>query len=101
MESKSKIKVFSQQVLCFLNASYKMLWTRKENKQNLSAHLTDLETEIEGLKTPDGKMMSVKLASYSYSFSASSYELPQNVYIGRSDHAEHEYDIRFALWQTV
>ena len=45
--------------------------------------------------------MSVKLASYSYSFSASSYELPQNVYIGRSHHAEHEYDIRFALGQTV
>ena len=25
----------------------------------------------------------------------------QNVYIGRSRHAEHEYDIRFALGQTV
>ena len=47
------------------------------------------------------RFMSVKLASYSYSFSASSYELPQNVYIGRSHHAEHEYDIRFALGQTV
>ena len=45
--------------------------------------------------------MSVKLATYSYSFSASSCELHQNVYIGRSRHAEHEYDIRFALGQTV
>ena len=46
-------------------------------------------------------LMSVKLATYSYSFSASSCELHQNVYIGRSRHAEHEYDIRFALGQTV
>ena len=35
--------------------------------------------------------ITVKLASYSYSFSASSYELHQNVYVGRSHHAEHEW----------
>ena len=57
---------------------------------------------------PDGRgndgvavLMSVKLETYSYSFSASSYELHQNVYICRSHHAEHEHDIRFALGQTV
>ena len=50
---------------------------------------------------PHKQSMSVKLASYSYSFSASSCELHQNVYIGRSHHAEHEYDIRFAIGQTV
>ena len=45
--------------------------------------------------------MSVRLATYSYSFSASSYELHQNVYIGRSRHVTSHYDIRFSLGRTV
>ena len=45
--------------------------------------------------------MSVKTVWHSYSFSALSYDLPQNAYLSRNGWAEHEYGIRFDLGQTV
>ena len=44
-----------------------------------------------------GPRMSIKLASYSYSISASITDFAQNVSLGQIDHAEFESEVRFDL----